>query len=320
MGWRDLLEKQEGTTLVSPWTGGRSLYQGDRKWDITGDLPREHGWFSFRLAGRKASVEKESEPNSESLTQVVRGYLVGDRLVLSTASVSPDPAQIASHSERVYLIEPGLERFAHVSAGRVCEGGHLVYRGQEMPLGPEESVLQAYQDQKASVVEIPEVTPALDAAFRMETWHRSEVERRRAEVEKQRLEEETRRQQAERRAQLLEKLGDAVGRRQMAQTDFGEAARAALAMGGAVYLDHRKAFGRNEMVVTYRLMNRRFEATCDATTLRIIDAGICLTDHDTREKGDGYFTLESIPSVVRQADQEGKLVVYRHGGEDYDDD
>ena len=46
--------------------------------------------------------------------------------------------------------------------------------------------------------------------------------------------------------------------------------------------------------------------------MRIIDSGICLQDHNTGEKGDTYFTLESLPAVIRQADREGKLVVYRH--------
>jgi hypothetical protein len=243
---------------------------------------------------------------------------------LDEARVDPDPAKISDFSERVYLIEPGLGRFVRVSAGRVCEGGPLVYRGQEMPLGPEDEVTQAYQNQAKSLANVKGVPPALDASFRMETWRRAETERRRLELEKQRREEEERLQKEARRQQLLEQLGDGAGRRQMAQQDFGEAARAALAMGGATYLDHRRAYGRNEMVVTYRHMNRRFECTCDARTLRIIDAGICLTDHDTHERGDTRFTLESLPAVLRQADREGKLVVYRHGGEadwgDPDDD
>jgi len=37
-----------------------------------------------------------------------------------------------------------------------------------------------------------------------------------------------------------------------------------------------------------------------------------LTDHDTDERGDTYFTLESLPAVVREAEQRGKLVVFRH--------
>ena len=37
-----------------------------------------------------------------------------------------------------------------------------------------------------------------------------------------------------------------------------------------------------------------------------------LTDESTGEKGDTRFTLESLPTVVQQAMDEGILVVYRH--------
>lgn len=316
MGWRELLQTS-GETTISPWVGGRALRQDERTWAIVERLPVEHGWFTFRLSGRKATIAGPAEPNVEALRHQVVGYLVADRLVLDTARVDPDPAKIVGVSERVYLIEPGLGRFVRVSAGRVCEDGPLVYRGQEMPLGPEDEVTQAYLNQAKSLENVKGVPPALDASFRMETWRRAEAERRRLELEKQRREEEERLQKEARRQQLLAQLGDGAGRRQMAQQDFGEAARAALAMGGAVYLDHRQAYGRNEMVVTYRYQNRRFECTCDARTLRIIDSGICLTDHNTNERGDTRFTLESLPAVIRQADREGKLVVYRHGGEDF---
>ena len=129
---------------------------------------------------------------------------------------------------------------------------------------------------------------------------------------------ERRRAAEERRRQIVETLGDAAGRREVAVVDFAEAARAALAVGGAEYLDSRAAHGRNEMVVRFRLNRRRFECTCDRRTLRIVDAGICLTAHyddDSFEegtRGDGFFTLESLPSVIMEAERGGKLVVFRH--------
>jgi hypothetical protein len=70
------------------------------------------------------------------------------------------------------------------------------------------------------------------------------------------------------------------------------------------------------MVVTFRLEGRRFECVCDGTTLRIVDAGICLVDHRTREAGDTRFTLESLPDVIRQAMRERVLHVFRHVGQD----
>ena len=226
--------------------------------------------------------------------------------------MDPNPAKIVDSSEPVFLVEPGLDRFARVSAGRTHEGGSLVYARQEMPLGPEDDVLKSFLDQKESVDNIANVAPALDAAFRMEVYQRIEAQRRREELERQRREEEERRVREERRQKLFEQLGNAQGRRDMAKEDFGEAARAALAVGGAEYLDHRRSVRRNEMVVRYRMLRRRFECVCDAQSLRIIDAGICLIDHGTGERGDNYFTLESLPGVITQAHREGRLVVFRH--------
>jgi len=322
MGWKDLLQK-EGETVVLPWTGGRTLRSGPRSWALKGRLPEEHGWYSFSVSGRDARLAPDAavEPcviPPGSLGFLVRGYLVGDRIVKDDAAVDPDPERIAEFSEPVALIEPGLERFARAQAGRACEDGPLVYEGLDMPLGPEDEVARAYEDRAPSVDGIKGVTPALDAAFRMESWQRAEAERRRVELERLRLEEERLRALEERRRRIVETLGDAAGRREVAAVDFGEAARAALAVGGAEYLDHRVARGRNEMVVRFRLQQRRFECTCDRTTLRIIDAGICLTAHDDDgefdegTRGDAFFTLESLPSVIMEAIREGKLVVFRH--------
>jgi hypothetical protein len=246
------------------------------------------------------------------------GYLVGDRIIASDVDVNPDPIKIAFQSERVNLIDPGLDRFVLVSAGRCSEDGSLVFIQQEMPLGAEDGVLTAYLDALDSVRHVKGVVPALDAAFRMARWQRIEADRRRAELTEQlRLEEEARRKE-ELRREMMGRLGDGAGRRAIAAVDFEAAARAALALGGAEYLDHRAAHRGNEMVVRFRVLRRRFECTCDKNTLRIIDSGICLSAHGDDDdfaygtKGDTWFTLESLPSVIMEADRDGKLVVYRH--------
>jgi len=307
VGWRDLISTEEA--FVLPWTGGRSLRSNSRTWALQRP-PKEHGWYTFHVEGRNAFNPIPAEPELGILRNLVRGYLVGDRLVTDAARVDPNPEVIGKTSERVYLIEEGLDRFARVAAGRVCDEGPLIYFGQEFPMGAEDDVRDRYLDQKESVREVRGVSPALDAAFRMETWQRAEAKRRREELEKIRREEEARLAKEARRQALAERLGDGAGRREMATVDFDEAARAALAVGGAELLDVRNS-RRGEKVVKYRLNGRRFECICD-TNLRIIDAGVCLVDHDTDEKGDTRFTLESLPGVIKQADDEGVLVVFRH--------
>ena len=311
MGWKDLLT-QENERVVLPWLGGRSVRSASRHWTIEGRAPREHGWYTFRPAGaRTAFLEGLAEAQPDILTGVVRGYLVGDHLVPDDARVETDPKLLLSYAEKVFLLEPGLDRFARVAAGRMTKDGPLIYQGPDMPLGVEDTVLQAFLDQKTTVTDIKGVVPSLDVAFRMEVWQRAETERCRVELEKKRREEEELRQREERRKQLVETLGDAKGRRDLAKVDFAEAAKAALRVGDAEMLDHRKHVQKGEWVVKYRLDGRRFECVCD-DNLRIVDAGICLIDHDTDERGDTFFTLESLPGVVREAMRIGRLVVFRH--------
>jgi len=304
MGWKDLLQADD-ERLVAPWVGGRSLQTfGGRTWAIEGRLPPEYGWYEFKLLPRKAMLAGIAEAPLDVLRDKEMGYLVGDRMVPEGSARVGDPAKQAHEFECVHMVEVGLDRFVRVSAGRFFDDGPLIYEGQEFPLGPEDTVLAAFEDEARSVDGVAEVVPALDAAFRFECW-------RRAEAEKRRREERERREREERRQQLHEQYGNGALRRQVAQEDFGEAARVALSVGGAKYLSHRRSARKGEVVVRFRFDNRRFECTC-SETMQIIDAGICLVDHRTNEKGDTFFTLESLPAVIRQAQREGHLVVFRH--------
>jgi hypothetical protein len=308
MGWRDLITTKEETTTL-PWTGGRSLHSASRTFKL-GKRPRDFGWYTFEIEGNKAKDPKPADPAPELLKSSVKGYLVGDHLVPDDTRIDPDPGKIVDYSEKVFLLPEELDRFSRVRAGRIYPEGPLIFLEQEFPLGPEDEVMEAFFDKKETVSDIRDVVPALDAAFRMETYQREQAEIRRIELARLRAEEEARRAKEERRKELLEKLGDGAGRRALAQEDFGEAARAALTVGGAQYLDHRKG-RRGEWVFNYRVGGERLECVCD-TNLQIIDAGVCLVNHTTNEKGDTYFTLESLPAVIRQAIREGKLVVWRH--------
>jgi len=310
MGWRDLLTTEEETVTL-PWTGGRSLHSEFRVFKLK-TRPREFGWYTFTLEGKTAKDPQSADPVPELIKGQVSGYLVGDRLVPDDTRIDPDPAKIVAYSEKVFALPEELDRFSRVRAGRIYPEGPLIFAEQDFPLGPEDEVMEAYFDQKDEVHTIPGVVPALDAAFRMEKYQREQAELRRQEIARRRAEEAARREKERRRKELMEKLGDGALRREMAHSgDFTEAARAALQVGGAQYLDHRKGRRGNEWIVKYRVDGQRLECVCD-TNLQIVDAGICLVDHHTGEKGDTYFTLESLPAIVRQAVREGKLVVWRH--------
>lgn len=314
MGWRDLIAKPE--TLILPWTGGRKVSCRDRFWQVQGRLPPEFGWYEFTVdGGREARIGQQTacDPAFEKGHKLVRGYLVGDRLIPDTARVDPDPAKLIDQTYPVLIAEMGLDRFTRAVVVKTLNeaGNQLVYLRQEFPQGPEGDVEAAYQDRKDSIRDIPGVTPALDLAFQWLTYQRAQAEIREREEEARRVEEERRREAAERLAQAMKDTGTGAGRRALAQRDFKAAARAALAISGAELLDVRPSANRGQMVVQYRFRHRRLECEVNAETLRIVDAGVCLDDH-RGTKGDTFYTLESLPAVINDAMNLGRLVVWRH--------
>lgn len=312
MGWQDLLTK--ATELILPWLGGRKVYgPSQTTYEIEGKLPREFGWVTFEITGRKAKVLRPAtgpDDSYETGLKLTRGYLAGSRFIADSASIVCDPDRLVDQTENVYLVERGLERFTRAVVARTIDD-KLIYLRQEFPSGPEGEVQAAYQDRKDSVAHVKGVTPALDLAFRWESLQRLREEEREREEERRRVETLAK---AEAEAQLREAMknaGTGAGRRELAKRDFKAAAKAALAVSGAELLDSRPGRHAAEMVVQYKFMERRLECVCDRDTLRILDAGVCLDDHKGT-KGDTFFTLESLPAVIGEAIRERKLVVWRH--------
>lgn len=316
MSWQDLLAKPDDSVTV-PWTGGRVVRGDHRTFKLKGRQPTEFGWHRFAIErGRECRWKGEAEADwdlAEKFPTLI-GYLVGNRMIPDGAKVIPDPAKIVEQSVEIHLVEPGLERFTRIKAIKY-EDDRYIYIGEEFPLGPEVAVNDAFQDRSESVTHIPEVTPALDLAFRLESWQRAEADERRRQLELQRQREEAEAAAAERRQQMQKLIGTGEGRRALAEVDFEAGARAALQVAGAELLDQRQSRNRGEFVVDFRFRNQRFQCVCDQQ-LRIVDAGICLINHGTGERGDRYFTLESLPGVIGQAINEHRLVRFRHvGGE-----
>ncbi|MBT3219765.1 MAG: hypothetical protein HN348_11785, partial [Proteobacteria bacterium] len=211
----------------------------------------------------------------------------------------------------VWLIPEGLERFSRALVARHADG-KLIFVRLEFPLGPEMEVLAAWQDGRESLDDIEGVTPALEVAFLWLTWRRLLLEERRKEVEDRRLALEAQRWVEERRSRYQAALAEQAARRRAARRDFATAARGALAISGAELLDYRSSARGDEMVVQFRLRRQRFECVVEKHTLRVVDAGICLTDHHSGERGDDRFTLESLPPVIIEAIETGQLHIYRY--------
>ena len=328
MSWQDLLNN--GSERVLPWFGFKRIHDAVRSWILAGPQPLEHGWYGFFVdGGRSAELQgrelQMKDPEWSKGQRTACGYLVGDRLIPDTARVDPDPAKLIEQTVITYCVEQGLDRFARAKVVLDREQ-RLVYVDQEFPLGPEAEVIKAYQDRAKSIDKISGVTPALDLAFQFLSYERVEKEKRREELRKLREEEERKRTEEERVHQLMKDAGTAVGRRALAPKDFETAAREALRVSGAELLDFRPSYNKAEVVVQYRFQQRRLECVVDKYTMRIVDAGVCLTDHHTGRKDDRLFTLESLPAVIAEALRLNKLVIWRHVegdegyiGEDEDD-
>jgi hypothetical protein len=338
MGWADLLQKAE--TVVAPWLGGRGIVSGLRRWTIDGPLPPEHGWYSFNVTGgRKARTGSPAiaDPELFARGERVSGYLIGNRLLADDVTLELDSGRIIEHSRVVYLLEPGLDRFARILAAVHDE--RLVYLQPEFPLGPEGDVLEAFEDQRPSIDHIPGVTPALHMVYRWYSWWREEQERQaraederllREEEEQRRREDEQRRREEQERHQLeraqaaerehaaqqaLERRRqlEARGRRRGNNRPDGseQEARRVLAGAGAELLDWTRGRDASQAVVSFRFRGRRFRSVVRVPGLRIVEAGICLTDSDSGERGDDRFTLASLPAVIAQAERQNQLVILR---------
>lgn len=305
MDWREYIE--EDAHLVMPWLGGRRIHREGRSWRVV-EEPPEYGWYSWVVRGREARCEApcDQDPTYQYdawARKMVHGYLIGNRLVPDNTEWAASEEKLPEHTIPVFLVEPGLDRFTRASVELVdC---HFVFREVIFPLGPEDDAREAFVDRRYTLGHIADVTPALDLAFRFACLQRRLLEERRAELT--RIREEERRNE-----ELARNIGTSLGRRMHTAHNFEEAARGALYVSGAELLDVREGRRKLEAVVQFRLQGRRYECVVERDNLRVVDSGICLTDERTGERGDSYFTLESLPGVILQAARENRLVIYRH--------
>jgi hypothetical protein len=298
MSWQDLLQSAEDT-IVLPWCGESKITDGRRYWKVS-RRPPEFGWYEFTIAGRNVSYKNPANLDDSIFVETKSGYLIGDRLIKDDVVAFSNPKDI--RGESVFLIESGLDKFSRVKVGRVNESSPWIFLCIDFGFGCEPEVLSAYLDRQ-SIKDIKGVPSSLAAVFNIENWLRDEADRLQREIEA--------REAAERaREAALRAMGTSAGRRDLARYDFRQAATSALAVSGAEYIDHRMDH-YNNYIVRYRLRNRRFESVV-TQNLSVLEAGICLTDEETGDKGDTFFTLESLPFVIMEAIDTGVLVVFRH--------
>ncbi|WP_434388005.1 hypothetical protein [Melittangium boletus] len=304
MDYRKFLGRVE--TWVLPYFGGAHVDLPTRRLRVS-TPPPSPGWWRFEIQGRTATARAPAEPEGLEGLPLVRGHFWSDRLVHTRAQAEP-----------VRLLpEDAPPRFSPVRARR-WHDGTLVYEALDFE-DEAEGIARERWEARGTLADVRAVSASLRAAFgyaRVETVARTlGIRFVPAEVRGQVLAvAETGDAAAEARLRALARersRGGASPWTVSAPLDRPTEARPeprvrhALESAGARLLDLR-ARGSGVWEVTFGFMGERFQSLVEGDTLGVVDAGICLAGEDRR------VTLDSLPSVIREAIEEDVLVITRH--------
>ncbi len=322
--YRRFLNKSDEKTL--PYFGGATVDAEDRRLRVAAPF-EPPGWYRFKVEGRNATKLAASDPpDLEALPKVTGWYLDG-QLVHDGAVAEP------------LFLMPAEQpaRFAKL-AGRRWRSGELLFSEVEFESEVEGQAREALSA-GGSLKDVKAVPAPLRAAYAFAlveaASRRTGIRFVPAEVRGQvvkiaeggadaavavltALEAErilARRAQAElnaRHAAAMVRAEVEVQREIRVEAlrnrkhQAAEWAAAALEAAGA-RLEDARDLGNGELEVVFRFMNHRFISIVEAATLRVIDSGICL-GHPPR---DDLVTLESLPSVIKEAIDTHALVMLR---------
>jgi len=322
MDYSKFLNKKEEAVLA--YLGGPFAYGKDRKLRV--DEPRPHpGFHLFEIKGRSAKALGEVDsPTLDGLPKV-RGHHVRGWIVSS---------DIKSRAERIELL-PAEEPmpFALVRARR-WHSGDLVFEALDFDGEPEEAARLALE-QKEPFPDVKGAPLSLRTAYGVALAFAvgAEVGIRVAVMEAiasaRRIADEgtafvrpflvgldARRAEEMERARIRMILAgqtprDVVAYRTPARRQPPTAETAALrAEEALIAADARmlscRNLGNSNIEVTFMFMQERFISVVDAITLHVYDSGVCLAGADE------LVTLDALPAVIREAIEEGALVITRH--------
>jgi hypothetical protein len=302
---------------VWPCFGGPYVDTGARRLRLS--APAASGYWLLEVTGRSAHPVEPAEAPDLSGLPAVRGYAIADYLVSSGAM-----------AERLAIRPPDEPLpFAPVVARR-WPSGELLFDGWDFESGVED-VVRGRFERRGNLAEVKGASAALRAAFGYAVLLRVGAEAgipvRPAEArgrlamladhgepaawELLRLlrTERTGRtgrtghtEQTEQTEPVeVRPLSSEAVVRPSAERATVRAADALHAAGAG--LRACRALAGNQLEVRYVLDGENFMSIVDTYTLQVYDAGICLDGTD-RE-----LTLESLPSVIREAIRTGQLCI-----------
>lgn len=319
--FRDFLKPKE--PVVLPYFGGTRVEAADRRLRIDGTI--EPGWWRFAIEGRKAKPIGKAEPIDVSqlgALPAMRGHWIDGWIVASGRELAPcalPPSEEPAPLSRV--------------VGRRWYSGDVLLDSIEFEDDAELSARTALEERRG-IADVRGIVPSLRAAFGYGVGtavarelhvpitlpelaaHVVAIADGGAEAARTVIEAIVQRRREAEAAQRARALIDAVNRdRAKVREIVKDAARhragspveradAALEAAGARMLSARRMAGALEVVFTY--MSVRIIATVDSETLHVYDSGICLAGADEE------LTLDSLPSVIKEAIEEGTLNIVRH--------
>lgn len=337
MDYRKFLGKEEERVL--PYFGGAFLYAADRRLRLATE-PAAPGWYRFRVKGRDATPLGPAEPEGMEALPTVRGHVVGERLVRE-----------GSIAERLHFLPEEEPPRLTPARARRWHSGELLFEMLDFESEAEEAARRALEED-ASIAQVKGVPATLRSAFSyavLEAASRrlgipaaprelrphlgSVAEQGRPEAERalralaaervlaaREMEELNRRRQIVAMAQQAAVAQEAVvqarvearrgqrgGRHGRVEEDAMARAELALEAAGARMRSVR-LLGNGNLEVIFTFMDERFISVVNMHTLQVVDSGICLG----HPPSDNLVTLESLPSVIKEAIDTDRLVILRH--------
>lgn len=310
MDYSKFLNKKEHVVLA--YLGGPYAYGKDRRFRVAEHSELPSGFHRFEVRGRNAhAFEAVDSPDPSVIAGLpkMRGHHVACWLVdADVRRVSLLPAE-------------ELPPFAIVRARR-WHSGDLVFESRDFD-GEVEEGARLRLERLESIAGLKAVPSSLRVAFgtalglavarregivvspREISSHAPRIAEGGAEVARELVTNIARQRVLE-----ADRIRERVAVQQRAEraatiANAAERAERALDAAHARMLSSRN-LGDGNLEVTWELMDERLISVVDALSLHVYDSGVCLAGEDE------LVTLESLPSVIREAIETGALVITRH--------
>ncbi len=319
--YRKFLGRTE--SVIAPWLGGPSIDVPGRRLRLPQPPPKP-AWYRFEIKGRIATLKEPADPPDLSALPKVRGFLWRKRLVQEHAKTDPlhlmpeeEPPHFSPitarrwHGDELLFDSLDFESEAEGAVREAVANGAPLQTIKSVPAPLRAAYAFALAERTARRMGVPvaasELRPHVsrianggaaeaEAVIRDLIAEREQAEREMAELRARIAAARVRAEVEHARQQRIEQ----------ATQNSEDRASEALEKAGARLESCRRVHG-TQLEVVFSYMGERFISLADEFTLQIIDSGICLG----HPPSDRVLTLESLPSVIREAIETDRLVILR---------